>query len=224
MKKKGEQGMRARGAWRGKSLSLRNIRQVESEFGGIRAVNMVALLKSEPVRRTASIKSELYSELVVFKKKDFLECLAIHPSAAAGVYSVMREKIDGYTGDNRRSILRSVSYEVQKKLSEVDDENEKNRRHSYVNGLSSISTPSKTPDTTTDGNNFGGVTKNAATSVSSPTSKLDSMMNLEQFLDNRSAQFGISKMNLIEFAKVYSNKLHNKQYRDAALNNELNYK
>ena len=60
--------MRARGAWRGKSLSLRvNIRQVESEFGGIRAVNMVALLKSEPVRRTASIKSELYihSELVV---------------------------------------------------------------------------------------------------------------------------------------------------------------
>ena len=65
---------------------------------------------------------------------------------------------------------------------------------------------------------------NAATIVSSPTSKLDSMMNLEQFLDNRSAQFGISKMNLIEFAKVYSNKLHNKQYRDAALNNELNYK
>ena len=41
----------------------------------------IALLKTEPVRRTATIKSELYSELVVLNKTDFLDCLAIHPSA-----------------------------------------------------------------------------------------------------------------------------------------------
>ena len=67
----------------------------ENEFFG-----EIALLRSEPVRRTATIKSNEFSELVVLYKHDFLECLAIHPDASQKVYKVMRKKLKGYKGGN----------------------------------------------------------------------------------------------------------------------------
>jgi hypothetical protein len=45
-------------------------------------------------------------------------------------------------------------------------------------------------------------------------SAYDSGMDIQQFLQNRSAQFGISEQNLINFAKHYANKLHDKEWRD----------
>ena len=81
----------------------------------------IALLRNEPVRRTATIKSELYSELIVLDKSDFLDCIAIHPKAAKGVYSVMREKIDGYTGSNKRKLSDAAHKDIQKAINAAGD-------------------------------------------------------------------------------------------------------
>jgi hypothetical protein len=81
----------------------------------------IALLRNEPVRRTATIKSELYSELIVLEKSDFLDCIAIHPKAAKGVYSVMREKIDGYTGANKKRLSNTAAADIKRAVSSAGD-------------------------------------------------------------------------------------------------------
>ena len=184
----------------------------------------IALLKTEPVRRTATIKSELYSELVVLNKTDFLDCLAIHPSASKKVYAVMREKIDGYTGANRKSLDRSASINVREKLSSArgnesgggsgsgsgsessDDEIEDDkdfikrlpvkRANSYVAGLN------RGPSISPLRNNVKSTPEH---------STFDESLTIEEFLENRSAQFDVDQHDLLEFVHEYTSKLHNQE-------------
>jgi CRP-like cAMP-binding protein len=211
-------------------------RKVVRKFHANDMFGEIALLKNEPVRRTASIKSELYSELVVFHKTDFLDCLAIHPSAAKGVYKVMREKIEGYTGANRNKLNRSASLDIKSKISLIEHEEEerervegeewvaanggekrkekkKTRTRSFIMGKSSAAPSVAPPSVAASPTSIVGNSK----SVKKPSpvnSAYDSGMDIQQFLQNRSAQFGISEQNLINFAKHYANKLHDKEWRD----------
>jgi CRP-like cAMP-binding protein len=177
----------------------------------------IALLKAEPVRRTATIKSELYSELVVLAKTDFLDCLGIHPDAAKGVYAVMREKIDGYTGANRKRLNRSASVDVRENIantvtnsSDDDSRIKKMRKSSYIKSLSSRSSAVKTGTTLSPSNHGGG-----DISLGSPIASLyDSALTVDEFVDNRSAQFGIKVADLIQFAQEYSIKLHTQEKRE----------
>lgn len=185
----------------------------------------IALLKTEPVRRTATIKSELYSELVVLQKTDFLDCLAIHPDAAKGVYGVMREKIDGYTGANRKKLNRSASVMVREKVEKTKDDAttddvatkdtdpiarpRKRRQSSFIRGAGRVST---TPTAAAHG--ASPLSSESTTDIesSSPMStKYDGSLTAQQFLENRSGQFGIEENLLKEFVKEYTMKLYTKQ-------------
>ena len=60
------------------------------------------------MRRTATIKSDEFSELIVLRKNDLQECLRIHPDAAKSVYKIMRSKISSYKGANKRRLSKSL--------------------------------------------------------------------------------------------------------------------
>lgn len=178
----------------------------------------IALLKTEPVRRTATIKSELYSELVVLNKTDFLDCLAIHPSASKIVYSVMREKIDGYTGANRKSLDKSASIDVREKMESAkssdsgsdisDDEMIEEDKEQFQKRL-----PPRRANSYVAGLNRGPTLsplKNVA-KITTEHSAFDESLTIQEFLGNRSAQFGVDEHDLLEFVHEYTSKLHNQE-------------
>ena len=182
----------------------------------------IALLKTEPVRRTATIKSELYSELVVLNKTDFLDCLAIHPSASKKVFAVMREKIDGYTGANRKSLDRSASINVREKLSlatgnesgggggsgsgseSSDDESEDDK--DFIKRM-----PGKRANSYVAGLNRGPSARRNNVKSTPEHSTFDESLTIEEFLENRSAQFDVDQHDLLEFVHEYTSKLYNQE-------------
>ena len=58
----------------------------------------IALMKSEKVRRTATIRATGYSEIVSLTKDAFLRLMREYPESAQEVYKVMNKQISGYVG------------------------------------------------------------------------------------------------------------------------------
>ena len=86
-------------------------------------------------------------------------------------------------------------------------EKKKPRSRSFIMGKSSAAPSVASPTSTRVGNS-------KSMNTSPVNSAYDSGMNIQQFVQNRSAQFGISEQKLINFAKHYANKLHDKEWRN----------
>ena len=66
---------------------------VENDFFG-----EIALMNSDKVRRTATIRATAYSEVVSLTKPEFRRLMSEYPIAANEVYKVMSKQISGYVG------------------------------------------------------------------------------------------------------------------------------